>query len=115
MTQLNRRAFASAAAGALTTPYLLRSGGKVGLRSPIRTFPVSLMCVGLPRTGGNAGLTSPMRTFPLSEVGLSEMTVGLSWTTILFMKRSICGPERHCSDLHVVRESLASFKSNPLS
>lgn len=59
---------------ALVFAYLLRTGGKVGLRSPIRTFPVSLVLAGVPRTGGNAGLMLPIRTRPLSE-----MTVGFSF------------------------------------
>src|SRR5262249_39659772 len=52
--------------------YLLRTGGKLGLMSPIRTFPESRVVAGA-RTGGNTGLMSPIRTRPLSE-----MTAGIS-------------------------------------
>ena len=75
---------------------------------PIRTFAVSLVVAG-PRTGGNAGLMLPIRIFPLSEVTVG----GVGRTSIVaFMGSSICSAELHCSDLHVVRESLTAIKGN---
>src|SRR5437879_13754136 len=46
--------------------YFVRTGGKLGLVRPRRTFPLSAVFCGVVRTGGKLGLVRPMRTRPLS-------------------------------------------------
>src|SRR5712691_11309229 len=46
--------------------YFVRTGGKLGLVRPRRTFPLSAVFCGVVRTGGKLGLVRPMRTRSLS-------------------------------------------------